>query len=446
MDCKNLDQYMNACSLSPCLKKITGQKSNSNSPTDIWFLTFKKNTHYNNTPIHKAFIKIFVSPSSLNLYTFNEKYKNIIKGLAYELTIYKDIIKPIIDYDISPNFIKYLGSGVNCTEDNLYNLLRNNTTLTNAENLHNLQRNLLYIIKGKDYRPSITVNGGIQQFETKYNPQTTYNMIVAEQINPNTTHTLSFMLDNKIIQNNPELWEIIFQCMAACYAMSLTKMTHNDLHAGNIWVEKIPKKMVTYIINDKCYQFETTYKIMIYDFDLSYVKRLGDNPQLLDTRKKRYNQRNIYEPNKDMIKVLAYFYIYGHLSINEKKNILNIIATNNKSKKYIYSILQNKNNGKFLRKDSQTAMESHNFKILETPDNIIESVGNKITNNTSLDSINLYNPHIYVCNKNMFSYNGNINVETVNVFKQTLIIKRLCKTPVIYIFKTLNSQNKKFLK
>ena len=69
-------------------------------------------------------------------------------GLNYELNIYKDIIRPIVDLNICPNFVKYLASGEKCSFNDLLNILHDNlydplgiTLLPSDECYKNLIRN-----------------------------------------------------------------------------------------------------------------------------------------------------------------------------------------------------------------------------------------------------------------------------------------------------------------
>ena len=113
-----LDQNTNICELNvKCIESISGINADSASPTDVWLIKFNKNTFYNQEKINNGFLKIYISPKTIG------KVQNELDALDYEINIYKDIIKPLIDYNVCSNFIKYLASGIECTYDNLLRLL-----------------------------------------------------------------------------------------------------------------------------------------------------------------------------------------------------------------------------------------------------------------------------------------------------------------------------------
>ena len=59
--CQNLATNNDACQISICLENVTGLKSNSASPTDVWILTFINGTRYNNNPVNRAIMKYGVN-------------------------------------------------------------------------------------------------------------------------------------------------------------------------------------------------------------------------------------------------------------------------------------------------------------------------------------------------------------------------------------------------
>jgi len=61
----------------------------------------------------------------------------------------------------------------------------------------------------------------------------------------------------------------LFQLAVACYALSLSKTTHNDLHMNNIFIQKIPWTTATYVIDEISYTFRTDNKVKVFDFNKS---------------------------------------------------------------------------------------------------------------------------------------------------------------------------------
>ena len=164
--CTQLDQFSNGCEIHKCAIGIKGLESNSSSPSDTWILKLE-NSKYEDKVINNVFVKYFIEPDTLvEPDRKTQMLKNVTHGLKYELYIYKDIIRPLIDTRICPNFIKYLGSGEMCEFSSLQKILsdavirtpeatfpRWNEPVKMANDL--LERNLLYMANGLKNRPSI---------------------------------------------------------------------------------------------------------------------------------------------------------------------------------------------------------------------------------------------------------------------------------------------------
>jgi hypothetical protein len=68
------------------------------------------------------------------------------------------------------------------------------------------------------------------------------------------------------------------QIFIALYAMQYCRLMHNDLHAGNIFIQTLPHvQRMQYQIEDKRIAFDTKIKVMIFDFDRATCPSLGDN-------------------------------------------------------------------------------------------------------------------------------------------------------------------------
>ena len=123
--CSNLSELNNACYISNCTESVRGLSSNSASPSDTWVLRLKQGVHYESERITSAFMKFWVSPetaallSNAPLLAGATTQLNALRGLDYELRVYRDVIRPLVDADICPHFIRYLGSGWKCRLSNL---------------------------------------------------------------------------------------------------------------------------------------------------------------------------------------------------------------------------------------------------------------------------------------------------------------------------------------
>ena len=83
-----------------------------------------------------------------------------------------------------------------------------------------------------------------------------------------STKTLSDILQNIKNDNDYVLYQLLFLISTSLYALFLSKVTHNDLHEGNIYIETLRTEVYQiYYINDNQYVIKTKYKIKIYDYE-----------------------------------------------------------------------------------------------------------------------------------------------------------------------------------
>jgi hypothetical protein len=306
----NIDDKFNVCNISPYIKTVKGLKSTSASPSDTWIVDFKDDITYNNKPISKGFLKIFIDPENLEkMFKTPEKL-----ALKYELNIYKHIIDKIIKYKICPNFVKYISCGENCSYENLFNILKKLNISTGKEIkpediIIKLNRNLYYIYKEKKDRPAIESSEILPLLRPVHfdSLPLKYNIIMLENMDDSMTlHTWLYTFARRPEEYDREIWNILFQIAAACYAMSLSKLVHNDLHSSNIFIKDLGKEEIfMYIINDRKIVIKTRYQPLIYDFDRGYTQKFGAN-SFLNNLCNKYSQCNMFVENKDIIKILCY--------------------------------------------------------------------------------------------------------------------------------------------
>lgn len=305
----------NICNMGNNIDKIVGLKSNSASPTDTWIITFKKPLEN----FRKGFLKIFINNSLNNPY--QEDYEEYFLSLKYELNVYQYIIKPLIENNICDNFIYNIATAENCTYQNLLNMMYDNVKtkdgkiLSNGYCAKNLNRSIDYMYNIETKRPSINDTNCINLILTdKINyGNVKFNLILNEAI-PDNTETFNEWLENFIYnftnkqQQNIDFYSVLFQICMGCYAMSLSKMVHNDLHIGNIYVITYPEKYekLYYFGDGESLLLYTKFKVLIYDFDRSYVQSMGENELLLGNLEEDYSQGNFFIENKDIIKICCY--------------------------------------------------------------------------------------------------------------------------------------------
>jgi hypothetical protein len=198
--------------------------------------------------------------------------------------------------------------------------------------------------------------------------------------------------------------------LAGCYAMAMSKMTHNDLHEGNTFIvdHGEPAKM-TYIYGGVIYSFDTQYKPLIFDFDRAYVKSEGPNPILDDDYLCDHaSQCNEFVPNADMVKILCYLY---KVTPSMRENIKRCLVkegsdfTNHK----LNNVLSNSNGCFFQEDDDEDAhsMSSEEYAKLNDPDTILNKWG-VLYNLVGGDGDIIAGNTTFACNSNMFDDDGKL--------------------------------------
>ena len=331
---------INICKIYPYINKVEGFMADSASPTDIWNVSFKKNVLFKNNSISNAFMKLYIDPDSLG-------YKSPeLDGLNYEILIYRDLIKPLIDTHICSNFVLFINAGLRCSYYDLLNFLKGNLRkngriLTDSECIDNLNRNIHIISKQLNKRPEIqnTTNLFKGEIDISKNQNYKFNMI----LNTNVSSSIKFnkwisdVFNNDINNNIEEFWNILFQICYACYCMSLSKMVHNDLHSGNVFIQDLKMKVeLIYIINNEPVIIKTRYKAIVYDFDRGFSSRFGINNLNVGNNCIYGSQCNTYIENKDIIKIICY--VHGNISNILKNEILNLLSGNTVSLKELQEV------------------------------------------------------------------------------------------------------------
>lgn len=302
--CSRLDETHDPCDISGCVESVKGLESNSSSPTDTWILTFKDGTSYKNIQIKEAFMKLFVD-------TRNVMYDKAIDGLYYEMTMYRNHIRPLIDTDICPYFIRYLSNSESCSYVDMMKILVKGIPDDMAKQMnYNFTRNIKYMLLGENGRPSINSNvpGNINQDISFDITKLKFGFLMNQL--PKGSNTLLNVYNQTLSISDRELAIIIYQVFIGCYAMELSKIAHNDLHPGNVFIEILDHPVVIeYLIEHEgdvinC-KFETKYVPRIYDFDRAYAVNMGNNPVLYEYED--YSQNNYVANAKDMYKIGVIF-------------------------------------------------------------------------------------------------------------------------------------------
>ena len=230
-------------------KNIKGMASNSASPSETWFLQFKKQVTYKDEPIQNGFLKLFVTDDYILrvLKGCEHQIKNAVFGLNYEINIYQNIISPMLDNNICINFVTFLGSSKDFSYSRLLKFLQQEHPDETKNNLHqrlnyNIYSCLIQECRGRksinDYNFTDEYNNYIINTSSnflKYNFETCrFSAILTKTVE--NYKFVNFLHDFSRTKDQRELYNVLFQIAVCCYALSFSKTMHNDLHNENIFI------------------------------------------------------------------------------------------------------------------------------------------------------------------------------------------------------------------
>lgn len=303
----SLDAMTNVCHMHQCLKEIKGRASSSTSPSDIWIGALKENTTFRSTPVKCVCMKISINESSVPKQLMADYTRLQCMGLKYELRVYNQIVTPILDALICPNFLRSYLVSTDCDYAALAMTVE--AHVANPHQIRNLNRNLGYMMHGLGNRPAIddsTISEGVPplgQVGTKY-------MVLSTEY----TNVVTYFdwleevegMDEKR-RNSAECVAarqcVLLQIAIALYVMEKAKLLHYDLHANNIFIQKLDRvETWTYRIHGRVITVRTRFKAMIFDFDRAVCPTLGPN----ELSRYIYGDYCGFQENRDIVTLYAY--------------------------------------------------------------------------------------------------------------------------------------------
>lgn len=321
--CQNLRIGSNyLCEIEKCTTKVVGLKANSTSPSDIWFLTLQDGTKYGILEIKgevvmKLFLSLDCNVDNVNL--------SGAQQLTYESNIYEHVADPILQYQMNPYFVKYYGRALGCTFCSINNILKNHTKIegtnrlmTEDESISAFARNTAFFGSNMSGRPSIN---------TPVDPNDEFYKILTQQtLNKKSSLKYGMILTEKAVAQTAsewfsehlsddglydiDAWLVIIQFISALGTLAEFKCMHNDMHLGNLFVKPHDNQTYGFIFTEstvnKKYMFSITseWAGAVYDWDRSYMNKLGPNPVLSEGNNylEYFGQSNEYVPQKDLAK------------------------------------------------------------------------------------------------------------------------------------------------
>ena len=390
--CQNLTPGPNhICDIGGCTESVIGLSSNSASPTDVWILTLQPGTKYGNLQVNgEVVLKIFISNSNIPVIKESPE-------LVYESSIYEYIVQSMFAYYINPHFIPYYGRAMNCSVDQLANIIRSSYPRIDVDTIYAaIYYNTTYygFNKRKGNRSSVTdilttlpnLTSNEMTLLIDNSDNFGYGMIATAKANGNTFK--DFFKSNKVTFTNQtdgssflfpseDNMLVIIQIVSALCALEGFECAHNDLHGGNIFVNTKPPTelpfayMYTSEGTTYMYKLNTDKNASIYDWDRSYCPLLGDNDKNTDIRCNNGMNCNEFIPGRDILKILTYIIMYMGKTGYFVEKLLDIIWTTKERKKWFKRTILNGNNAYFLRKKPNQTMERSDFNGMRKPYEIL---------------------------------------------------------------------------
>ena len=302
---KDLSTHIQGCDLESCVRSVQGLRGVGGSGADNWILQFHSDTQYKGTTVQLGFLKIWNSESNDISHAPNNYDKKKTTLLENERKIYTHIIQQLVDLNICPNFVRFLGGG-SCSYANL-----------KAIALKNYSAEVVgaALAEGSLFEAAKTPPADQKAANINIATTKTFEMFMTEGMDTKNTklgkHIVSILRSLRPLSDE-ELriakLALAFQAAAACYAMDLSKVYHNDLHDENIFITTFPSaKVFKYEYNGKECMFKTRVFLRVFDFDQAHALIL-DSKQKIDSNFGEFMANNglsllVYDHDDDDVAV-----------------------------------------------------------------------------------------------------------------------------------------------
>jgi hypothetical protein len=293
----DLSRDVNICKLGHCISKLEGRASNSASASDIWRVSIRPGVTYKGLPVTCGWLKVFVSKADSPV--------RKTEGLRYELRVYRDVVSPLVDKRVCPNFVRYLSSAENCSYEDMIGII---TSQKMEEN--QFLRSLCHMTTlAKDFPH------GQRPQRPAINDRVTSSQLKEVDRLKLKTRKLKFGMlltqDRRVVTLRewvnasipiPDYACMMLQLTAALRAMELSQFVHNDMHLGNILMELNNTSCnVRYEMDDHQFGICTKFRVAVFDFDRAVVTQLGPN----ELTKSHSNYAQKFVAGRDLSSVLA---------------------------------------------------------------------------------------------------------------------------------------------
>lgn len=236
---------------------------------------------------------------------YNHSYDQAVKGVEYESKIYDVIIKTIIDEKISRNFAEFVKKETLPLNEfiSLFSGV-DYESLSYAEKIQYVQdlvSSVHPILKKIFFK--ITIEEDVLGIYLKHLRM--HYTVIKRVVNGG--NKILDMVNSSILQDKAMV-QILFQVFHTLYLMQNLKLQHNDLHAENILVERLPEMTkLWYKVGDHYFKIKTRFLVRFYDWDQAYVDDpfFGKNKMIEADNFKRGGILNRYVKNFDYFQILC---------------------------------------------------------------------------------------------------------------------------------------------
>lgn len=286
-----LDRMSDLCDMHTCIERITGRASDDVSNTDTWICRLKEGTMYENKIVTHTFMKIGINPSSVPL----PVKKIAAMGLMYELQVYNQLITPILNACICPNFLRSYLVSYNCRRSDLVSALSVGLGVDSATASRHFDRSLSFLEQGQAMRPAVHSMLDGAQYLTPHDSLRL--MVLTTEYTDVQTYT-----DWLSVPHSPQsINTVLLQLIVALCVMALSKLMHNNLSGSNIVVKTLgPPETFTYHIQGYApITITTRYKVMIHNFNEATSASLGENASF--TKSQRFRDLPTFDKRRDLV-------------------------------------------------------------------------------------------------------------------------------------------------
>lgn len=301
-DCsKPFDNPDKICQIPSCIKATHELGRDSSSKTFQLKIYFENN----NIPF---FLKIAPAPDSMGWFSRHttisdtkiQRFVRYLQGFQYEVDVYKNVTKPLLDNKISPNFVKNMAVGSNCDVASLVQFVQKSSdNINEADAKKNVYNAIRFLVLDRS-RPMLfdkktRSKQYIQDLKKKsisslpfskfyFDKQVKIIFLINEFLENQKTFG-DWVISANILPRDFE--NVIFQVICALYVCECAGLSHNDLHGGNLYVErqKTPRNLEFNYGERKFVLRDTMFLVKLYDWDVSVAKSI----QYINTEARRKN-------------------------------------------------------------------------------------------------------------------------------------------------------------